>query len=100
MRGKPDCRKWTGVDFVALTCHEYDQIAYPYPYFIYAGGISLSNVEPEPVTFHAADRKAFTVRQLAEALARAEKDNQRAHHCFFEGFIRHKDPHTFYGSYG
>ena len=98
-RGQAGVKKYTGDEFRPLTNDEYNQIAYPYPKFIYAGSMSLFSV-PQKTTFYAPDGKAFTVRQLAEAFAKAEARNQHVHHCFFEGFMQHKEPHTFLAMFG
>ena len=46
-------------------------------------------------TFLAPDDKAVTVRQLVELFAKSEEHNKGSRCCYFEGFFRHPDPHTF-----
>lgn len=63
---------------------------------LFGGGFSRER------TFHAPDGKAFTVRQLAEAFADAEKENQHMYHCFYEGFCLMGEPgeHKFGAFFG
>ena len=99
MRGQTTAEKFTDDGIAPLTNDEYNQIAYPYPKFIYAGAAGIFGTL-RMITFHAPDGKAFTVRQLAEAFAKAEAQNQQDHYCFFEGFVQHCDPHTFWAMFG
>ena len=106
MRGKPECQKYTEDSVVPLTEEEYNRIAYPHPKFIYTGALGLEMLFgggfSRGQTFHAPDGKAFTVRQLAEAFADAEKEYQHMHHCFYEGFCLMGEPgeHKFGAFFG
>lgn len=92
---------------IPLTKDELDTIAYPYKRFIHMGSFALLCV-PEPKTFYTSNNKGFTVRQLAEAVAKAEEGNIHKHNeigaagggWYFEGFCRGKDPHSFIISWG
>jgi len=75
----------------SLTEDELNMIAYPYP------RITFFMCR---YTAHAPDGKAFTVRQLAEALSKAEEYSKDSRYCYFEGLYRHKDPHTFQSTWG
>jgi hypothetical protein len=106
-RGRPDVYKASDNKAIPLTEEELNTIAYPYPTFVYMGTFSLFCL-PRPKTFYApTGSKAFTVRQLAHALAEAEEGNDDMHDMIsaagggdrFAGFIRHKDPHTFYSRF-
>jgi hypothetical protein len=109
IRGKTKLYKVTpDGQAMTLSQKELDQIAYPYARFVYMGAAGIF-VLPKPKTFYAANpEKGFTVRELAQAIAQAEKENQSKHHeiaavgggYYYEGFVRHKDPHTFYSIWG
>ncbi|KAL9182286.1 hypothetical protein ACHAXT_012938 [Thalassiosira profunda] len=92
-RGKTEVKKYDreSQTLVELTEEDYNQVAYPYPHFVY--------MDPGPVTFTAPDGKAFTVRQLAEAFAKAEAGYD-SRYIFFEGFEWGKDPHSFLAYFG
>ena len=91
---------------VALKDEELDRIAYPFPHLVYMGHTMLDQVK----TFYAADGKAFTVRELANAIAKAEKKNRdkldlpgfMGGGWYFEGLRPHenKEPHTFASYWG
>jgi len=106
-RGRPDVYKVSGNKAVPLTEEELNEVAYVYPTFTYMGTSGIFCL-PRPKTFYAPNgSKVFTVRQLAHALAEAEEGNDDMHHMLsaagggakFAGFIRHKDPHTFYSRF-
>ena len=91
---------------LTLTEEELSRIAYPFPRLVYMGHNMLNKIH----TFYAADRKAFTVRELANAIAKAEKGNEDKHDkigamgggWYFEGLRPHenKQPHTFAAHWG
>jgi hypothetical protein len=91
---------------VPLTDEELDRIAYPFPHLVYMGHNMLDQVK----TFYAADGKAFTVRELADAIAKAEKKNRdkldltggMGGGWYFEGLRPHEnnEPHTFASYWG
>lgn len=91
---------------VALTEEELNRIAYPFPRLVYMG----HNMLNQRKTFYAANGKAFTVRELANAIARAEKGNKDKLNAigmmgggwYFEGLRRHENnkPHTFAAYWG
>ena len=92
LRGRIDSlKKYTEDGMEPLTEDELNMIAYPYPRITFFMCM---------YTAHAPDGKAFTVRQLAEAFAKAEEPNKDSRYCYFEGFIRHRDPHTFQSMFG
>ena len=92
LRGRIESlEKYTEDGMAPLTEEELNMIAYPYP------RITFFMCK---YTFHAPDGKAFTVRQLAEAFARAEEHNKDSRYCYFEGLVRHPDPHTFQSMWG
>eukprot|EP00985_Skeletonema_marinoi_P019535 scaffold11241_cov148-Skeletonema_marinoi.AAC.4 len=91
---------------ITLSEEELDRIAYPFPMLVYKGHTMLDKTK----TFYAPDGKAFTVRQLATAIAKAEKENidklemigMMGGGWYFEGLRRneYKEPHTFAGYWG
>ena len=107
-RGSSKLSKFVGdpsdLKQVALTEGELNQLAYPYPMLVYMGQYALKS----PKTLYAPDGKAFTVRELAIAIAKAEEENKDilglpmmlGGGWYFEGLNRVDEPHTFSVNWG